>query len=129
MRQSNLLIKALAANAAFSGFSAITLILFSGWIASQLGLPDTTPVVITGVALALFALQLAAIAKSRRVKTWEILSIIVGDLIWVVASVVLGIIYIDQLTTIGQVLVFGVALVVLVFAECQGIGLKRWRAA
>jgi hypothetical protein len=128
-RSSELLHRALSLNAVFSAVSAVALLLASGWFAAQLGLPGRAPVLVTGTLLGLFALQLTWIVRARRIRRREILGIIAADVAWVGASILLGILYYDRLTTVGAVLVFGVALVVLTFAELQGLGLRRMHRA
>ena len=79
------------------------------------------------VFLLLFAAQLGNIVRTRRVRTWEIVAIIAGDLAWVVGSVILGAIHFRSFTIAGAVLVDLVALAVLVFAILQLRGLGEWR--
>ena len=59
-----------------------------------------------------FALQLWNIVRTRQVRTWEIVSVIIGDLTWVAGSLVL----VDL-----------VALAVLIFAILQIRGLRQFR--
>ena len=63
------------------------------------------------------------------IRTWEIVSIIGGDLGWVLASIILVAIYFERLTPIGLLLVDIVAIAVLAFAILQIRGLKGLRAA
>ena len=118
------LLKALRLNALFSADSALLMFAGAGWIATQLGLNNTLPVYATAAFLLLFAMQLANIARTAVIRTWEILLIIAGDVAWVVASVVLGTLFFDQLTTTGLVLIDAVALAVLFFAIRQYRGLR-----
>ncbi len=126
---NSLLVRALKLNAAFSGISAILLIAAGGWVAVQLGLPSALNVYVVAGFLLLFSLQLWNIVRTRTIRTWEIASIIVGDLAWVIASLVLVALYYRSLTTTGLVLVDIVALAVLIFAIMQIRGLREYRRA
>ncbi len=126
---NSLLVRALKLNAAFSGISAILLIAAGGWVAVQLGLPSALNVYVVAGFLLLFSLQLWNIVRTRTIRTWEIASIIGGDLAWVIASLVLVALYYRSLTTTGLVLVDIVALAVLIFAIMQIRGLREYRRA
>ena len=118
---------ALRLNALFSATSAVMLVIAGGWIARQLGLASPALVYIVAAGLLLFALQLSLIVRSRRIRNWEIIGIICGDLAWVVASVVMVSLFHESLTTTGLLLVDVVALVVLVFAILQIRGLRYFQ--
>lgn len=119
------LLNALKMNAAFSTLSAITLFAAADWIAIQLGLPNITPVYSIAVVLALFALQLWNIVRTRSIRRWEITAIIVADLGWVAASIVMVAVYYRSLTLTGMLLVDFVAVAVAIFAVMQFRGLRR----
>jgi hypothetical protein len=119
-----LLLRALRLNGLFSGASALLMFAAGDWIAAQLGLNTTVPVYATAVCLVLFALQLANVVRSRAIRSWEISAIIGGDIVWVVASIVLVAMYFDSLTTIGLIMVDAVATAVLFFAIQQLRGLR-----
>ncbi len=121
------LLGALRLNALFSAASAVMMLIGGRWIALQLGLESPVPVYVVAGGLVLFALQLAQIVRSRRIRTWEITGIIGGDLAWVIASFVLVALFYDSLTTIGLVLVDLVAIVVLAFAILQIRGLRYFQ--
>ncbi len=118
------LLRALRLNALFSGTSALLMFAGAGWIAAQLGLERALPVYAVAAILVLFALQLGNIVRTAAIRSWEILGIIAADIGWVVASIVLVILFYDQLTTIGLVLVDAVAIAVLFFAVRQYRGLR-----
>lgn len=128
MKPSNaLLIRGLKFNAVFSATSAVSMLLAANWVAEQVGLSRTADVYTLGVFLLLFAAQLGNIVRTGKVRTWEIIAIIVSDLVWVVGSVVLGALYFRSFSTIGAVLVDVVAIAVLVFAVMQIRGLHAYR--
>ena len=128
MKQTNdLLTRALTMNAIFSAFSAVAMLLAANWVAEQLGLPGPANVYAVGIFLLFFAAQLGNIVRTRKIRTWEIVGIIAGDLLWVAGSVVLGAIYFRSFSTLGMVLVDVVALAVLIFAVMQIRGLWAYR--
>lgn len=124
---NNLLLRALKLNAMFSGFSAICLIVAGNWLAVQLALENAMPIYLVAGCLAMFALLLANIVRTKNIRTWEITGIIIGDIAWVVASVVLVVLFYKSITTTALVLVDLVAIVVLFFAVMQIRGLKQYR--
>ena len=127
MSDSPLLLRALRLNARFSGSSALLLLLAGPWTAAQLGLSSATPVYATAGLLAVFALQLWNIVRTRKIRTLEIVGIILGDIAWVVGRVILVALFYPSLTTSGLVLVDLVAVAVLYFAVQQIRGLRAWR--
>lgn len=128
MKTSNeLLMRGLTMNAIFSAFSAIAMLLAADWVAGQVGLPGSANVYAVAIFLGFFAAQLGNIVRTGKIRTWEIVAIIVGDLMWVAGSVVLGALYFRSFTIIGAVLVDAVALAVLIFAIMQIRGLREHR--
>ena len=128
MKGSNtLLMRGLKLNAIFSATSAVAMLLAANWVAAQVGLPGPGDVYAVGIFLLFFAAQLANIVRTGKVRTWEIVAIIVGDLLWVAGSVVLGALYFRSFSTIGAVLVDVVAIAVLIFAVMQIRGLRKYR--
>lgn len=114
-------------NAVFSGLSAVAMLLAANWVAEQVGLPGAANVYAVAIFLLFFAAQLGNIVRTQVIRTWEIVAIIVGDLMWVAGSVVLGTLYIQSFSTIGAVLVDAAALAVLIFAVMQIRGLREYR--
>jgi len=127
MSDNNLLLRALTLNAIFSGFSALLMFIAGGWLAAQFALESAIPIYAIAGFLAVFAFQLTVIVRTKNIRTWEITSIIVGDIAWVVASVAIVILYYRMITPAALVLVDLVAVAVLFFAVMQIRGLKRYR--
>jgi hypothetical protein len=129
MNPSNgLLMRGLKLNAIFSATSAVAMLLAANWVAEQVGLPGTGDVYAVGIFLLFFAAQLGNIVRTGKVRTWEIVAIIVGDLLWVAGSLVLGALYFRTFSTMGAVLVDVVAIAVLIFAIMQIRGLRAYRS-
>jgi hypothetical protein len=127
MSDKNLLLRALRMNAVFSAVSAVLMLIGGRWIAAQLGLPNVMAVYVTAGLLILFALQLGNIVRTGNIQTIEIAGIVVGDIAWVVGTIVLVALFYPSLTTTGLLLVDVVALVVLYFAIQQIRGLRALR--
>lgn len=122
---NKLLIQALKFNAIFSGFSALCIFFYGSWLAAQLTLNSSIPIYVIACFLAGFALYLANIVRTRNIRSWEVTMIIICDVVWVVASVVLLVIFYRTITPTAVVLVDLVSLVVLIFAVLQFRGLRQ----
>ncbi len=122
--KNSLLLQALTLNAVFSTICALIMLLASSWIAQQLGIEQAMSVTLTAVLLALFALQLWNIVRTRKIRPWEIAGIIGGDIAWVAGSFVLIAMHYDSVSSLGVVLVDLVAFAVLFFAILQIRGLR-----
>ena len=127
MSDNTRLLRALRLNAIFSASSALMMLLAGPWVAAQLGLTSVMPVYVTAALLAVFALQLGNIVRTRKIHDLEIVGIIFADIAWVVGSVVLGALFYSSLTAAGLVLVDAAAIVVLYLAIQQIRGLKAIR--
>ena len=127
MSKEHPLIRALRMNAVFSGVSALFLFVTASWLAAQFGLADATPVYIVAGLLTVFAIQLAVIVRSRKIRILEVAGIIGGDIAWVVASIVLVALYYESITATGLMLIDIVAIAVLTFAVLQIRGLRAYR--
>jgi type IV secretory pathway TrbD component len=125
LSDNNLLLRALRMNAIFSGFSSILMFVAGRWLAGQFGLESPVTIYAIGGFLALFALQLANIVRTREIRSWEIKSIISGDLAWVAGSIVLIAFYYQSITAAGLMLVDIIAVAVLFFAILQIKGLRE----
>ena len=119
-----LLRNALLANAAFSGLSGITLLVFSGALGGLIGVPSNA-LAVTGAVLLVFALGLVRNGRRAQVNLAEARLAVVSDWAWVVGSAVL--IALVPLTAPGRALVVGVAAVVAAFALAQAVGIRRAR--
>ncbi len=121
------LLRVLTLNAVFSGFSALLMAVSGGWLAQQFALESALPIYAIAGFLAAFALQLGNIVRTRNIRSWEIKSIISGDIVWVVASVAGITLYYQSITTTAVILLDVVAAAVLFFAIQQIRGLKKLR--
>lgn len=126
MQKTNLLMRALRANAAFSATSAVAMLFAGNWLSTQLGLTSSAILYIVAAGLLLFALQLGYIVYRQKIRHWEIKTIIAGDLAWVAGSAVFVALSFRSLTATGLVIVDLVAIVVLYFAIQQIRGLRDY---
>jgi len=124
---NSFLFRALKLNSIFSGFSALCMFIAGNWLAMQFALNSAIPVYVVAGGLIVFAIQLANIVRTKTIRTWEIISIIIGDIAWVVVSIALLVIYYRTITLTGLVLADFVAVVVLIFAVMQIRGLNQYR--
>ena len=124
---NSLLLRALTLNAGFSGFSALFMFIAGGWLAAQFALESAVPIYAIAGFLTLFAVQLGNIVRTKNIRTWEIKSIISGDIAWVVASVAVIILYYQAITPTALILLDIAAAGVLFLAVIQIRGLKQYR--
>lgn len=124
---NNLLLRALKLNAMFSGFSALYMFIAGSWLASQFALESANTIYVIGGLLAVFALQLANIVRTKNIRIWEVTGIIIGDIAWVVASAALIVFFYGTFTLTAVILIDFAAIAVLFLAVMQIRGLKQYR--
>ncbi len=114
------------ANAAFSILSGVTLATFALPTAILMGNEIPSALILgIGIALVPFGAIAAWVATRRHPPTHLALAISVGDLSWVVASLVVVVVAHDRLTSTGLGLAIAIALAVLAFAIGQLRGITR----
>ena len=122
---SSLLSRMLALDAATCVISGLVLLAGSGWLSPLLGLP-TNLLMPAGVVLLVFAtLILAATSQPARSRglVW---AIIVGNLLWFDASLLVAFLWYEP-TPLGLVVVVAQAVAVLGITLLEFIGLRRLR--
>lgn len=115
--------KALSANAVSAFLSGAGLIIFQHQIAAIFGVADTTVFWTIGIALLYFSASI--VVEIKRQRTILILWIIVQDIIWILASFIIAIIKPFVITDAGYFLIKVFALIVLLFAIFQSVGLAQ----
>ena len=120
---SRLLRGALRSNAAFSTMTGAAMIVASQPIAEFIGITQRWIPIVVGVSLLGFAFGLIRNAARDHIDRVEVGVAVAMDLAWVLGSVVL--IAIGLLSNSGNVLLFAVGDVVLLFAILQWVGLRR----
>lgn len=110
-------------DAAMSGGAGLLLAAGAPWLDSVLGAP-TALLVPLGLFLAAYAGGLLLVARAGAPAP-AVLAVVVGNAVWVVASVVVVIGDLLTLTTAGNVLALVQAAAVALLADMQAIGLRR----
>jgi len=123
--ESSLLRKALLGNSIFSTISGLLFVFDAAPIAAFLGLSSALVLRILGVGLLAFAIIVYKIATANPIDLRAAMSIVVGDLLWVVGSVVLIFTSLVSFTTGGKWAIAMVADIVLVFAIVQYVGIRK----
>ena len=101
------------------------MLLHPATVGDWLGLSSPVVFRLIGAGLILFAAHLIHQSFSRRMATWMALTASAGDLLWVVATVLLLAIFPQVLSPMGNALVLGVALAVLGFGCWQLWGIVQ----
>jgi hypothetical protein len=122
---SSLLKNTLFGNSAFSFISGVACLLFSGAIASFLGLSTSWIVLALGVGLIVYGVEIFLAARAEPVNTGIATFAVYADLAWVLGSAILIFANLIPLTTAGKWAIAIVADIVLVFAILQYVGLRR----
>jgi pimeloyl-ACP methyl ester carboxylesterase len=125
IRSSGLLGYTLMANAIFSAMSGILLTLGGSRIAALLGLYPLVSLWPVGLTLLLFAGYVSLAARKTEPDVGATHAIIISDVLWVFGSVAL--ILFGPLSADGNAAVAVVALVVLLFAVLQSVGIQEVR--
>lgn len=120
-----LLVRALTANAAFSGLTGIALVAAAGPAGGWLGVAETWILRLLGVGLLAFGAGLLLLARSERPARGLVLAASASDFAWVAGSAVLLLGFPDLLTPAGNGAVAAVALVVAGLGAAQVAGLRR----
>ena len=120
-----LLRMSLRANAAFSAISGVILATGAFAIAPGIGVEPSWIVLIVGLGLLPFAVDLFINSRREKIDVSRVKQAIVGDALWVVASIAVLTVNPTGLTGIGFAAVTAVAVVVSEFAFFQWLGLRR----
>lgn len=126
---SQLLRITLRINAIFSGLSGLLCLLAFGYLASLLGIGSKFPIIIIGLALLAFAIDLLQNSLQRKIDVKRATIAVAMDFAWVIGSAVVLWILSIPFTEAGRWLIFIIADLVFVFALLQFFGLhKIWTA-
>ncbi|MFT5779353.1 MAG: hypothetical protein ACI837_002311 [Crocinitomicaceae bacterium] len=111
--------KAVQLNAVFSSASGASLLLSPISIAEFMHLSDPMILRFVGIGLVVFAISLVYFTRKKSVNPKEIRLVIFQDLTWVLASVALLIARPFEISSGGNILIAGVALIVFSFTVAQ----------
>ena len=111
-------------NAISSGVTGAGLIMYAKPITSLFGVTQTAPFISIGIFLVLFAALVFAVSKKHPINTNAVRFIILLDVLWVVASLLIIIFLIPAITGIGNIVIAAIAAWVASMAYLQNKGLK-----
>lgn len=115
--------RALLANAAFSTLCGVVLLLAPVAVTNWLGIGSPLLLALLGGSLLFFAAALTWEGKRPRPAAWRTLLITAADILWVVGSLVVMVLFADDLKPAGNLLIATVAFVVALFAGFQVYGI------
>lgn len=122
---SSLLRNALYGNSIFCATSGLAFTLFSDPIASFLGLSSSWIMLVLGIGLLLYGIEVFMFAKKEDISTGFAKFVIGADIAWVLGSALLIFTNLVAFTSPGKWAIAIIADIVLVFAVVQYTGLRR----
>jgi len=122
---SSLLRNALYGNSIFCSTSGLAFAIFAKPIAVFLGLSASWVILVLGIGLVLYGIQVFASARAETINHEFAKFVISADIAWVVGSVILIFTNLGAFTVAGKWGIATVADIVLVFAIVQFVGLSR----
>ena len=125
MKRSRPLRAALLANAIFSASCALGMLFAPTWVGDRLGIQITMILQLIGVGLVVFAVDLVHKATRSRITTWRALYASTADFQWVLATIVGGVLFAENLSDSGLFTVSAVAVIVFAFGVWQLWGINR----
>ncbi|MGY3534450.1 hypothetical protein [Bradyrhizobium embrapense] len=124
IHSSQLLRRALLADAVFSGTSAVAMVLDAGALASLLGLPEAL-LRETGLFLIAYTALVGFLAARTSLPKGPVILVVAGNAAWTLASVALLLSGAVSPNLVGTLVVLAQAIATGVFAELQFVGLRR----
>lgn len=124
IHSSQLLRRALLADAAFSGVSALAMVLGAGALASLLGLPEAL-LRETGLFLIAYTALVGWLGTRISVPRPLVMLVVVGNAAWTLASIALLLSGAVSPNLLGTIVILAQAIATGVFAELQYVGLRR----
>jgi hypothetical protein len=125
---STFLLRALLADAIFSGISAVGLTFGAGVFATLFNLPEAL-LRETGLFLIAYAALVGWLASRSSVPRALVILVVVGNAAWTVASIALLFSGAVSPNLAGELMVVAQAIATGVFAELQYVGLRRSTSA
>jgi hypothetical protein len=124
IHSSQLLRRALLADAIFSGVSAVTMTLDAGALASFFNLPETL-LRETGLFLIAYTALVGWLGSRTSVPKGLVMLVVAGNAVWTLASIALLFSGAVSPNLLGTIMVVAQAIATGVFAELQYVGLRR----
>ncbi|GIQ75301.1 hypothetical protein [Bradyrhizobium sp. RD5-C2] len=124
IHSSQLLRRALLADAVFSGVSAIAMVLDSAALASLLGRPEAL-LRETGLFLIAYTALVGWLAARTSLPKGPVILVVAGNAAWTLASIALLLSGAVSPNLLGTIVILAQAIATGVFAELQYVGLRR----
>lgn len=124
IRSSQLLRRALLADAVFSGVSAIAMVLDAGALASLLGLPEAL-LRETGLFLIAYTALVGWLGARTSLPKAPVMLVVAGNAAWTLASIALLLSGAVSPNLLGTIVILAQAIATGVFAELQYVGVRR----
>jgi len=122
---SSLLRNALYGNSIFCATSGLAFTLFSGPIASFLGLSASWIILVLGIGLLLYGIEVFIFARKENISHGFAKFVIGADIVWVLGSALLIFTNLVAFTSPGKWAIAIIADIGLGFAVVQYVGLRR----
>ena len=122
---ANKLRNALMANAVFSFTSGIIIVIFSSQLSTVMNIANNATLLIIGIGLLIFASTIVFIRAKKEVHAKSIKSIIVQDWIWVIGSAIMLIFRPLGISTVGNIIIGIIAIIVMLLAILQMKSLRQ----
>ncbi|MCC8957777.1 hypothetical protein H8B02_31410 [Bradyrhizobium sp. Pear77] len=124
IHSSQLLRRALLADAVFSGVSAIAMVLDAGALASLLGLPEAL-LRETGLFLIAYTALVGWLGARTSLPKGPVILVVAGNAAWTLASIALLLSGAVSPNLLGIIVILARAIATGVFAELQYMGLRK----
>ncbi len=124
IHSSQLLRRALLADAVFSGVSAIAMVLDAGALASLLSLPEAL-LRETGLFLIAYTALVGWLGSRTSLPKGPVILVVAGNAAWTLASIALLLSGSVAPNLLGTIVILAQAIATGVFAELQYVGLRR----
>ncbi|QIG93220.1 MULTISPECIES: hypothetical protein [unclassified Bradyrhizobium] len=124
IHSSQLLRRALLADAIFSGVSAVAMVLDAGALASFFGLPEAL-LRETGLFLVAYTALVGWLGTRTSVPKAVVMLVVMGNAAWTLASIALLLSGAVSPNLLGTIMILAQAIATGVFAELQYVGLRR----
>lgn len=125
---SNLLRNALYGNSIFCSTSGLSFVIFSKPISNFLGLSTSWVILVLGIILVLYGLEVFVFARKEKISEGFAKFVIAADIAWVIGSAILIFSSLIPFTIAGKWAIAMIADIVLVFAIVQFVGLRKMLA-
>lgn len=124
IHSSQLLRRALLADAAFSGISAVAMVLDAGALASFFNLPEAL-LRETGLFLIAYTALVGWLGTRASVPKALVMLVVIGNAAWTLASIALLLSGAVSPNLLGTIMILAQAIATGVFAELQYVGQRR----